>query len=79
MQPYWRKQAPDDGPHSRVVAMVTAPTGMTDVHLIAPHTLSDELESQQKWNSAVAEVLSPTLHFNGKVTFCSNFNSSTGD
>lgn len=41
VRPYWRKQGPDDCLHSRIVAMVTDPTGMSGVRLIPLYTLSD--------------------------------------
>ena len=49
VRPHWRKQGPDDCLHNRIVAMVTDPTGMSDVHLIAPYALS----KKRKWSWVV--------------------------
>lgn len=54
VRPHWRKQGPDDCLHNRIVAMVTDPTGMSDVHLIAPYALSKKKRKEKrKWSRVV--------------------------
>lgn len=55
--------------HNRIVAMVTYPTGMSDVHLIAPYTLSNR--DKNGWKHKLSSV-APTQIIFLDITHCSN-------